>query len=712
MTREPNGCFCAGFAPAVAGRAAISAAAITAYTRYLGLSEDIGSLNGCTAPEFRAPASWVRTPTTSLSHRMKVRLPDDSELELEAGANGADAAAAIGAGLAKAALAIKADGELRDLAAPLAGGEEIEIVTDRSPEALELIRHDAAHVLAESVLDLWPGAKISIGPPIENGFYYDIEFPDGSPGEDDLARIEERMAEHVKADEPFERRELPSRDAIELFRGQGQDYKVELIEDLIKDEGAESVSLYRNGHFEDLCRGPHGPSTGRIGAFKLTSLAGAYWRGDETRQMLTRIYGTAFLDRKALKEHLERLEQARQRDHRKLGPELGLFQFRPEAPGMPFWLPHGTILLKLIETEVRKQLDARGYLEIKTPQVLDVELWHRSGHWDNYKENMFFTAPAEREGHGEERQYALKPMNCPGACLVYASGRHSYRDLPLRLAEFGLVSRYEREGVLHGLLRVRAFTQDDAHVYCTLDQVTDEVDSICAGIDELYERFGFDEVRVELSTRPDKSIGTDEQWEQAEAALRQALERQGREYDVSPGEGTFYGPKIDFHITDALGRSWQCGTCQLDFQMPERFGLTYTGADDEQHRPVLIHRALLGSMERFAGILIEHYGGRFPLWLAPVQAIVLPVADRHNGRAAEVAEALRAAGLRAGIDDRTESVGRKIRDAELSKAPYMLVVGDKEADSGSVSVRHHGDGDLGAMDLEALIARMNEEVGD
>jgi len=648
------------------------------------------------------------------AEKIQVKLPDGSELELDAGATGADAAAAIGSGLARAALAIKVDGEVRDLSARLAGEETIEIVTDRSPEALELIRHDAAHVLAESVLDLWPEAKISIGPPIENGFYYDIEFPDGSPGEEDLPRIEERMREHIKADEPFERRDIAAREAVEVFRGQGQDYKVELIEDLIRDEGAEIVSLYRNGPFEDLCRGPHGPSTGRIGAFKLTSLAGAYWRGDETRQMLTRIYGTAFLDKKDLEQYLERLQQARERDHRKLGPELDLFQFRPEAPGMPFWLPHGTVLLKLIEGEVRKQLDARGYSEIKTPQVLDVELWHRSGHWDNYKENMFFTAPAQREdaerAGKEEREYALKPMNCPGACLVFASRRHSYRELPLRLAEFGLVSRWEREGVLHGLLRVRAFTQDDAHVFCTLDQVTDEVDSICTAIDELYERFGFDDVRVELSTRPKKSIGTDEQWEQAEAALRQALEGQGRDYDVSPGEGTFYGPKIDFHITDALGRSWQCGTCQLDFQMPERFELTYTGADNADHRPVLIHRALLGSMERFAGILIEHYGGRFPLWLAPVQAVVLPVADRHNERAAEVAVRLRGNGLRVGVDERTESVGRKIRDAELSKAPYMLVVGDKEIESETVSVRHHGYGDLGSITVEALIERMQAEA--
>ena len=641
---------------------------------------------------------------------LKVKLPDGAELELAAGATGADAAAAIGSGLAKAALAVKVDGEVRDLSAPLSDGEGIEIVTDRSPEALELIRHDAAHVLAESVLDLWPGAKISIGPPIAEGFYYDIEFPDSErPGEEDLVRIEERMAEHVKADEPFERRDLPAKEAIEHFRGQGQDYKVELIEDLVRDEGAETVSLYRNGPFEDLCRGPHAPSTGRIGAFKLTSIAGAYWRGDETRQMLTRIYGTAFLDRKELEQHLERLEQAKARDHRRLGPELDLFMLRSEAPGMPFWLPDGTVLLRLIETEVRDQLRTRGYDEIKTPEVLDEDLWHRSGHWDNYRENMFFVEPSEREGPGEERRYALKPMNCPGACLAYASDRHSYRELPLRLAEFGKVSRYEREGVLHGLLRVRAFTQDDAHVFCTLEQVADEVDSICEAIDELYGRFGFEQVNVELSTRPEKSIGTDGQWERAEGALREALERQGREYEVSPGEGTFYGPKIDFHITDALGRSWQCGTCQIDFQMPDRFELTYTGADNAEHTPVMIHRALLGSMERFAGILIEHHAGRFPFWLAPLQVLVLPVADRHNEYAEGVLGELREAGLRARADERTESVGKKIRDAELARAPYMLVVGDRELEGGKVAVRHHGEGDLGEMTVPELVERLRSE---
>ena len=636
--------------------------------------------------------------------KLKVELPDGTPLELDAGATGADAAAAIGPGLAKAALAVKLDGELRDLSAPLAGGEKIEIVTAKSPEALELLRHDTAHVLAEAVLELWPEAKISIGPPISDGFYYDIEFPEGeAPSPDDLERIEAKMAEHIKADEPFERRELPAAEAIEHFRGEGQDYKVELISDLVADEGAETVSLYRNGAFEDLCRGPHGPSTGRVGAFKLTSLAGAYWRGDENRQMLTRIYGTAFGDKKELAAHLELIEQAKQNDHRKLGPELDIFMLRPEAPGMPFWLPNGSRLLELMEEEVRGQLRKRGYQEIRTPQVLDEELWHRSGHWDNYKDNMFFV---ESEG----RRFALKPMNCPGACLVFGSRRHSYRELPLRLAEFGDVFRDEREGVLHGLLRVRAFTQDDAHVYCTEDQVETEVIDILEAIDELYARFGFEDVQLELSTRPDKSIGSDEQWEKAEAALQQALDDAGRTYQLNPGDGAFYGPKIDFHVTDALGRSWQLGTCQLDFSMPERFDLTYTGADNADHRPVMIHRALLGSMERFAGILIEHHGGRLPFWLAPVQALVLPVADRHNDYAGEIASKLTESGLRADVDARSESVGRKIRDAELGKAPYMLVVGDREQEGGAASVRHHGEGDLGALDLDQVVARLRSEA--
>jgi threonyl-tRNA synthetase len=637
-----------------------------------------------------------------------VKLPDGSPLELDEGATGADAAAAIGPRLAKDAIGLRLNGELSDLGSPLPDGAEIEIVTPGDDEdALWLIRHDAAHVMATAVLDLWPGTKVSIGPPIADGFYYDFEFPDGvAPSESDLERIEEAMQTHVEADETFERAELPAAEAIAQFKAEDQPYKVELIEDLVRDEGVETVSLYRNGPFVDLCRGPHGPSTGRIKAFKLNSLAGAYWRGDETRQMLTRIYGTAFFSQADLDAHQRLIEEAKARDHRRLGPELGLFTMRPEAPGMPFWLPNGSVLWRLVEAEVREQLTKRGYDEIKTPRVLDEELWHRSGHWENYRENMFFAEPSQREG--DERRFALKPMNCPGACLVFSTGRHSYRDLPLRLAEFGDVSRYEREGVLHGLLRVRAFTQDDAHVYCTIEQVADEVDSICEAIDELYARFGFDDVRVELSTRPEKSIGSDEEWEQATEALRQALERQGRDYDVRPGEGTFYGPKIDFHITDALGRSWQCGTCQIDFFMPERFDLTYQGADNADHRPVMIHRALLGSMERFVGILIEHYAGRFPVWLAPVQAGVLPVADRHLERAAEVAAELRDAGLRVRVDDRSESVGKKIRDAELARLPYMLVVGDRELESGSVSVREHAEGDLGEMDVPTLAARITD----
>jgi threonyl-tRNA synthetase len=634
-----------------------------------------------------------------------VTLPDGTPLELPAGATGADAAAAIGPGLAKAALAIKVDGALRDLSAPLPGhGAEVAIVTDRDPEGLELIRHDAAHVMAEAVQELYPGTKVTIGPAIESGFYYDFEFPpEVKVNEDDLERIEAKMREHIAADEPFERREVSPGEAIEIFGSQGENFKVELIEDLVRDEGVETVSLYRNGPFEDLCRGPHGPSTARIKAIKLSSVAGAYWRGDEKREPLTRIYGTAFFSKKDLDEHLERIEQAKERDHRRLGPQLGLFMLRKEAPGMPFWLPNGTTLLHLIEDEVQKQLRKRGYKEIATPHVMDEALWHRSGHWDNYRDEMYFM-------EDDDRRFALRPMNCPGACLVYGSDRHSYRELPLRLAEFGRVSRNEREGVLHGLLRVRAFTQDDAHVYCTEDQITDEVASICEAIDELYARFGFEDVRVELSTRPEKSMGSSEQWAKAEAALAEALERQGREYELHPGDGAFYGPKIDFHVTDALGRSWQCGTCQLDFQMPERFDLYYTGADDAPHRPVMIHRALLGSMERFAGILIEHYGGRFPTWLAPVQAIVLPISDRHNEYAAGTVARLVEAGVRADVDTRSESIGRKIRDSELGRYPYMLVVGDKEMEGAGVAVRSHAEGELGEMSVADFAARVAAET--
>lgn len=626
--------------------------------------------------------------------QITVRLPDGTPLELSAGATGADASLAIGEGLARAALAIKVGDDVRDLTAPLNDGEEISIITARDPEGLELIRHDAAHVMATAVQELYPGTKVTIGPAIENGFYYDFEFPEDVKISDaDLPAIEAAMKKHIKADEKFERRDVPVAEAIEIFKAQDENFKVELIEDLIENEGAETVSLYRNGPFEDLCRGPHGPGTKKIKVIKLNSVAGSYWRGDENREQLTRIYGTAFFDKKDLAEYLDRIEQAKARDHRRLGPELDLFMLRPEAPGMPFWLPNGTVLLGLIEDEVREQLDRRGYQEIATPQVMDEELWHRSGHWDNYKDDMYFMEV-------DDRRFALRPMNCPGACLVFGHERHSYRDLPLRLAEFGRVTRNEREGVLHGLLRVRAFTQDDAHVYCTVDQIESEVAEICEAIDELYSRFGFEDVSVELSTRPDKSLGSDELWEQAESTLKRALDSQDREYTINPGDGAFYGPKIDFHVTDALGRSWQLGTCQLDFQMPERFELTFTDADDERQRPVMIHRALLGSMERFAGILIEHYAGRFPAWLAPVQAMIVPVSDRHIEYARQVAEDLRAAGARVKVEERSESVGKKIRAAELGRYPYMLVIGDREQEAGEIAVRSHDEGELGSMTSE------------
>ncbi len=628
------------------------------------------------------------------TENLTVRLPDGTALELEPGATGADAAMAIGEGLARAALALKVGDEVRDLSAPVSDGEEISIITSRDPQGLELIRHDAAHVMATAVQELYPGTRVTIGPAIENGFYYDFEFPEDVTITDaDLPGIEAEMKKHIKADEKFERRDVSVAEAIEIFREQDENFKVELIEDLIANDGAETVSLYRNGPFEDLCRGPHGPGTKKIKVIKLNSVAGSYWRGDENRETLTRIYGTAFFDKKDLAEYLEKIEQAKARDHRRLGPQLDLFMLREEAPGMPFWLPNGTVLLGLIEKEVRDQLDRRGYQEIATPQVMDEALWHRSGHWENYKDDMYFMEV-------DDRRYALRPMNCPGACLVYGAHRHSYRDLPLRLAEFGRVTRNEREGVLHGLLRVRAFTQDDAHVYCTEDQIEAEVGDICEAIDELYGRFGFEDVSVELSTKPDKAMGSDDLWEKAEAKLKAALDGQKRDYRINPGDGAFYGPKIDFHVTDALGRSWQLGTCQLDFQMPERFELDYTGADDERQRPVMIHRALLGSMERFAGILIEHYAGRFPSWLAPVQAMVVPVADRHIDYARQVAEDLRSSGARVKVEERSESVGKKIRAAELGRYPYMLVVGDREVEAGQIAVRSHDEGELGSMTSE------------
>ena len=635
--------------------------------------------------------------------RMQVTLPDGTPLQLEDGATGADAARAIGEGLARAALAIRQNGALKDLSAPLEDGRPIEIVTPKSPDALWLIRHDAAHVLATAVIELYPGTKVSIGPPIEDGFYYDFEFPDGvKVGEEDLPRIEEEMRRHVKADEAFERADVPAGEALERFTREEQDYKVELIQDLVRDEGVETVSLYRNGPFTDLCRGPHGPTTKRIKAFKLTSIAGAYWRGDENRQMLTRIYGTAFLSKEDLDAHLEMLEQARARDHRKLGRELGLFMLSDLSPGSPFWLPNGTHIWNELTSLWRTTNVERGYIEVRTPILYDVELWKQSGHWHVYRDNMYFTDV-------EERPMGLKPMNCPAHTQIYKRDLRSYRDLPIRYAEQGLVHRHEPSGTLHGLLRVRHITQDDAHVFCTEDQIEEEVLRCLDFGFHIYDIFGF-EPRLELSTRPEKRVGDDDMWDRAEAALARALDGRGLEYDLNEGDGAFYGPKIDLHMTDSLKRSWQLGTVQLDYYMPEQFDLTYTGADNTEHRPVMIHRALLGSFERFIGILIEHYAGELPLWLAPQQALVLPIADRHLDYAREVERRLRDAGIRAEVDDRTESVGRKIRDGELRKVPLMLVVGDKEQEAGEVSVRRHRDGDQGARPVADVIDAMRVEI--
>ncbi len=636
------------------------------------------------------------------------QLPDGRTLSLEDGATGADAAAAIGAGLARAALAVKVNGETRDLARPLPasanGPASLEVITDRSgQDALDLIRHDTAHVLAAAVMDLYPGVKISIGPPIENGFYYDFEFPDGtSLTEADFARVEERMREHITADEHFTREDVPVAQAIERFRDEGQDYKVELIEDLVRDQGVETVSLYTNGPFTDLCRGPHAPSTKRIKAFKLQSVAGAYWRGDADRTMLTRVYGTAFFSKQDLEEFLERLERARANDHRRLGPALGLFTFSDVAPGAAFWLPAGTEVFNSLVALSREMGRERGYVEVKTPQLYDSSLWVTSGHWEKYRDNMFVT-------EYEDRAMAIKPMNCPGHCQLYSLQRHSYRDLPVRFWEPGLLHRREPGGTLHGLLRVRHFAQDDSHIFCTEAQIQDEVAGVLEFAFATYKVFGLD-VRLELSTRPEQRIGSDELWDRSEAALTSALESLGLEYDLNSGDGAFYGPKIDMHMTDSLGRSWQLGTCQLDYNFPARFDLSYTGADNAEHRPVMIHRALMGSYERFIGILLEHFAGELPLWLAPAQAIVLPIADRHLGYGGEVVEQLRAAGLRAELDDRGESVGRKIREAELRKIPYMLVLGDREQESRQVALRAHRHGDLGAQPIAAVVERLQTEV--
>ena len=643
---------------------------------------------------------------------LHVTLPDGSPLELAEGATAADAALAIGPRLAKAAVAAQVNGTLVDTSHALAEGDTLAIVTVSSPEGVDVMRHSASHVMAQAILRLFPGTKYAIGPTIENGFYYDFLFAEPI-GEADLARIEKEMATIVSENQAVARKELSRADALKLFRAADQAFKVELIEDLaaaakVEGAAAPAISVYTQGEFTDLCRGPHLPSTGKlgVGTFKLTSLAGAYWRGDEKNPMLTRIYGTAWAKKEELAAYLEALEMARQRDHRRIGRDLDLFSFHEEGPGFPFFHPNGMRIWNAIIDFWRAEHVKAGYEELRTPMILRRELWERSGHWENYKENMYFT---QIDGN----PYAIKPMNCPGGLLIYKSRRRSYRDLPLKFAELGEVHRHEMSGVLHGLFRVRYFTQDDAHIYCTPEQLKDEVAEVVRFMHHIYASFGFTDVHIELSTRPPKAIGSDEMWELAEGTLAAVLSDEKIDYQLNPGDGAFYGPKIDFHIRDVMGRTWQCGTIQVDFAMPERLDITYTGADNEEHRPVMIHRALLGSIERFLGILLEHYGGNLPTWLAPVQALVLPVADRHAPYAHQVAAALRASQgdvtLRAEVDDRSESVSKRIRDGQLQKVPYLLVVGDREAEAGAVSVRERGE-EKGSQPLAELATAIADEV--
>ncbi len=636
-----------------------------------------------------------------------VKLPDGNLMEVARGISVAEVANRIGSRLAQAAVAARLNGALVDLGAVLDGDGpyDLEILTDKSDEALSVLRHSAAHVMAAAVGRLYgKTVKFGIGPSIDDGFYYDFDLSQRLT-DDDLGKIEAEMARIVAEAAPFAREAVPFDQALATMQAAGQDYKVELLKGIAAagPEGGE-VSLYRSAGFVDLCRGPHVPHAGKIAAFKLLNVAGSYWRGDSTRPMLQRIYGTAFFSKKDLAAHLERLEEARKRDHRRIGKDLDLFSFHDEGPGFAFMHPAGMVVMNEMLAFWRAVHDATGYVEVRTPTILSEALWHRSGHWDNYREAMYFTQI-------DEAPFAVKPMNCPGGLLIYLNRPHSYRELPIRMAELGLVHRHEKSGVLHGLLRVRQFTQDDAHIYCLPGQLQDEVIGVIRLVERIYRAFGFEDVRVELSTRPEHSIGTDEMWEHATGALRGALEACRMTYKVNAGEGAFYAPKIDYHIRDCLGRSWQCGTIQVDLAMPERFGLAYVGEDNREHRPAMIHRAILGSIERFLGILIEHYGGDFPLWLAPVQVAVLPVSDRFNAYGAQVLGALKAAGLRAELDDSSDKVSAKVRRATLRRIPYMLVVGERESGAGTVSVRDKALGDQGAVSTEAFLGRAREEIG-
>ena len=617
--------------------------------------------------------------------------------EFDQGVTAAEVAKSIGMGLYKSACAAKIDGEVCDLRTPIEKDCSLEILTFDTAEGKHAYWHTTSHIMAQAVMRLYPGTKFSIGPAIENGFYYDFDMEQPLSTED-LPKIEAEMKKIIKEDLPLERFALPAEKAKELMAG--QPYKEELIEEHAGK--GEDISFYKQGDFTDLCAGPHLVSTGMVKAVKLTAITGAYWRGDAKNKMLTRVYGISFPKQSMLEEHLQMLEEAKKRDHRKLGKELGLFMLRDEGPGFPFFLPKGMVLKNLLIDYWREVHKKYGYVEVSTPVILSRKLWERSGHWDHYKDNMYTTVI-------DDEDFAIKPMNCPGGMMVYQSQPHSYRDLPLRVGELGLVHRHELSGALHGLFRVRCFTQDDAHLFMTPAQLKDELKNVVRLFDEVYSVFGLS-YKIELSTMPEDHIGTVEQWEHNQDILKEAITEMGKAYVINEGDGAFYGPKLDFHLADSLGRTWQCGTIQLDSQLPERFELEYTGADGEKHRPVMIHRVVLGSIERFIGVITEHFAGKFPLWLSPVQAVVLPISEHHHEYAQGVQDVLEEAGFRVECDLRNEKIGYKIREAQLQRTPYMIVVGDKEAAEGTISVRHRADGDLGSMDLPAFIAKLKEEV--
>jgi threonyl-tRNA synthetase len=630
---------------------------------------------------------------------ISIKLPDGAARQFDAPVSVRDVAAAIGPGLAKAALAGKVDGMLVDTSHVIAHDAALAIITEKDPEGLEVIRHSTAHLLAYAVKELFPDAQVTIGPVIEDGFYYDFSYKRPFTPED-LAAIEARMAELAKRNEPVVRSELPRDDAVKLFEGMGEHYKAEIIASIPTNE---PISLYREGEFIDLCRGPHVPSTGRLKVFKLMKLAGAYWRGDSKNEMLQRIYGTAWTRKEDLEAYITRIEEAEKRDHRKLGRALDLFHLQDEAPGMIFWHPKGWSIWQQVEQYMRRVYQDNGYQEVKAPQILDRSLWERSGHWQNFKENMFTT-------ESEKRDFAVKPMNCPGHILIFNSDLRSYRDLPLRYGEFGNCHRNEPSGALHGIMRVRAFTQDDGHIFCSEDQIQGECVAFNRLSLDVYRDFGFTDVAIKIALRPDQRLGDDATWDRAEGALRSALRECGVEWTELPGEGAFYGPKIEYHLKDSIGRSWQCGTMQVDFQMPVRLGAEYVAADDTRKVPVMLHRAIVGSLERFIGMLIEHYAGALPLWLAPQQAVVLNITDRAAAYAGKIEGALKAAGFRASADLRNEKITYKIREHSLQKLPYQLIVGDKELQAETVAVRTRGGEDLGAMPLANLLARLREEV--